>query len=150
MGVEGKRHVANPFGDAIRERWYRVFVPSMAALPPGFGFSYRCWIRDGAMAYIIPLNLVVRWWMNHLYLPFKNPVTGHADRATLVALAVHDRNYQRGYQQAVRDLADYPKNLLAAAGRASAGGRMQDAIPAPANHGGADAVRVTPARDEPT
>lgn len=100
--------IASPKGIySVRpDSWCCVFVPSMGTVPRFFGFCYRCWDRDGAMAYRIPLNLLVRWWINHVYLPFKNPVTGHTDRATLVTMAVHERGYQRGYQQAIRDTID--------------------------------------------
>lgn len=43
---------------------YRKFVSSGEIVPRCYGLAYQCWDRRGAMAYPIPINLLVRWGRN--------------------------------------------------------------------------------------
>jgi len=48
-------------------RVFRRFIPSCEVIPFPWGISNRCWGRDGAWCYWVPLNLIVRYASNFWY-----------------------------------------------------------------------------------
>jgi hypothetical protein len=81
------------------------FIGEHDALPKRYGFAYRCWSpKWGAMAYPIPLNLVMRW-SHHVRLWVQNPLRND-DLSSVIESEMYQKAFQAGRTAEVRDRAD--------------------------------------------
>jgi len=99
--------VAENEGLAFEEGTMKLgrFINELETLPPWYGFAYRCWNpRWGAMAYPIPINLVMRW-AHHVRLWFQNPLRDD-DLSSVIESELYQKAFQAGRTAEMLERAD--------------------------------------------
>lgn len=85
------------------------FVGTGELVPKPYGVAYRTPFLNGAMCYVMPLHLVVRWLRNaYLHLKFPTPQKWEVQMAQ-----IHERGKQIGERQAYQQCEQKMREVLA-------------------------------------